>query len=524
MSDELARAARQAEALLARGEGDAYDCMVAALGRAAKGDHEGAQALFDRALALDPGDPAILTGLASWYRKDGRLSEAIRACDAAIAAAPDYPDAWIERGAAYAAGGSSSVARDSYARGAALAPGNAVAHAGFAALAARDGALDAAREAALRALNLDARNLVAAGALAAAALEAGDPQAAREALEPLLRGSEAGPDRPQALTLLANACERLGDHEAAFAYYADAKADFAALHQEAARRYLPGHRFVEAILAGLEAVDPASWRVPLTDQSDPHPNHVFLIGYPRSGTTLVENVLASLPGVAALEERPTLAAADQRYLTGSEAAIVRGIADFAALPPADLAPLRAAYWDKVHAAGVPREAAHFVDMDPMKGTRLPFIARLFPAARVVIMRRDPRDVVWSCFKTAFAPTSGTLEYTTLERAARHYDALMRLTERALEVLPLSAFELDYRNLVTDFDATTHALCSFAGIPWSDDVRRFDRTAKARGVSTASAGQVRKGLYDGSGQWRPYARWLEPVLPILAPWIEKFGYA
>jgi hypothetical protein len=68
------------------------------------------------------------------------------------------------------------------------------------------------------------------------------------------------------------------------------------------------------------------------------------------------------------------------------------------------------------------------------------------------------------------------------------------------------------------------MCEFAGLDWSEELRRFDRTAQRRGVATASAGQVRKGLYDGSGQWKPYARYLEPVLPILAPWIEKFGYS
>ena len=139
------------------------------------------------------------------------------------------------------------------------------------------------------------------------------------------------------------------------------------------------------------------------------------------------------------------------------------------------------------------------------------------------MRRDPRDVVWSCFKTNFAATSGTLEYTTLTRAARHYDALMRLTDLALERLPLAIFELDYRKLIHEFDATTQALCEFAGIPWSEDVRRFDRTAQNRGVSTASAAQVRKGLYDGSGQWWPFAQHLEPVMPLLEPWIARFGY-
>jgi Tfp pilus assembly protein PilF len=404
---QLARAAKVAEAALARGSGDAYDCMVAALGRADRGDRAGAQALFDRALAIDPGDPAVLTGLANWYRKDGRLSEAVRASDAAIAAAPDYPDAWIERGAAYAAGGSSAIARDSYARAAALAPGNPIAHAGFAALAARDGALDEARQAANRALRLAPGSLVAAGTLATVALEQGDPRAACKVLEPALGRTRAGPDRPQALSVLAAARERLGDHDAAFALYTRAKAEFAALHDRELTG-LSGLGLVEAVHRGLQSIDPQAWRASAVDAGEVRPNHVFLLGYPRSGTTLVENVLASLQGVEALEERPTLAASDRRFMAGDAAAIAAGLAEFAQLPEADLAPLRAAYWDKVLSAGVPTEALHFVDMDPMKGLHLPFIARLFPEARIVVMRRDPRDVVWSCFKTPFAPTTGTM--------------------------------------------------------------------------------------------------------------------
>ena len=519
---QLFAAAAQSEAALARGEGDAYDHMIVALALAERGDSAGAEQAFDRALALEPNNPAVLTGLAAWHRKEGRLRDALLACDKAIAAAPDYADAWVERGAAYAAGGSSARARACFAQAAALAPGNAPAHAGFAALAARDGALDAARAAARRALALDPHNLGAAGALAAAELEAGDARAARSLMEPLVAQAPLGADRPQASSTLAQACEKLGDYAAAYGHYAQSKADFAALHAEAAQRYLPSTTFIEALSEGLAAVDPARWASPLAPDALA-PNHVFLLGYPRSGTTLVENVLASLPGVAALEERPTFGEADRRFLMGGREDVVAGVGAFAALDAEGLRPLRAAYWDKVRSAGVAADAPHLVDMDPMKGTRLPFVARLFPAAKVVIMRRDPRDVVWSCFKTSFAPTSGTMEYTTLERAARHYDALMRLTDLALERLPLTAMELDYRALVREFDATTRALCDFTQIPWSEEVGRFDRTAQARGVSTASAGQVRKGLYDGSGQWRPFARWLEPVLPLLEPWIARFGY-
>ena len=163
-------------------------------------------------------------------------------------------------------------------------------------------------------------------------------------------------------------------------------------------------------------------------------------------------------------------------------------------------------------------------MDPLKATRLPIIARLFPDARILIMRRDPRDVVWSCFRTNFSMTSGTLEFTSLERAARHYAAMMSLTEDAVGKLDLNVLEVHYHRLVQDFDQTTREVCDFLGLEWNETLRSFDRTAQNRGVATASSSQVRRGLYDGTRQWERYAEYLEPVLPILDPWIERFGYA
>jgi hypothetical protein len=67
------------------------------------------------------------------------------------------------------------------------------------------------------------------------------------------------------------------------------------------------------------------------------------------------------------------------------------------------------------------------------------------------------------------------------------------------------------------------MADFIGLEWTDDFHAFDRTAKARGVRTASATQVRRGLYDGGGRWRRYADQLAPVLPVLAPWVERFGF-
>jgi hypothetical protein len=100
---------------------------------------------------------------------------------------------------------------------------------------------------------------------------------------------------------------------------------------------------------------------------------------------------------------------------------------------------------------------------------------------------------------------------------------MHLMEQCFETLPLAVHIVRYDALVSDFDPVTRALCDFVGIDWTPAMREFDKTARTRGVTTASVAQVRQGLFSGVGKWRRYARHLEPVLPILQPWVERFGF-
>jgi Tfp pilus assembly protein PilF len=523
ITPELAAAAAQSEAAIAAGRGDGYDHMILALRAQALGDGAAAEEFFAKAQALSPDDPSVLTGRAKYLRETGRLSEGLAACDSAVTIAPEYPDAWIERGAILGAGGSPRAALESYRRALALNAQAVPAHAGIAAIAAREGDAALTRCHGEQALALDPLNAIAASALATLANEANEPQKAVSILEPVI-AAQTGPSFGRSLVLghLGDARHKLGDYAGAYAAYRACKADFAAIHAGLAQNVMRHSALITAVDEGLQAasgIEPASL--------EPSPiaarRHVFLLGHPRSGTTLLENVLATLSGVEALEERPTLIAADQAMLMGDRSSIISAMSRLAVENESVLRQWRDAYWDKVVSAGITPAVSTFVDMDPLKGTRLPIIARLFPDARVLIMRRDPRDVVWSCFKTQFAMTSGTLDFTTLEDTARHYDAMMTLIRHALERLPIHALDVHYHRLVRDFETTTQEICKFIGLEWSTEVLRFDRTAQRRGVATASVSQVRKGLYDGTRQWEPYARWLEPVLPILQPWIERFGY-
>ena len=483
------------------------------------GDWHRAHRDFAQALRLSPSDPVALTGVGAAYQGQGQLREAVLSCDAAIRAAPGFAPAWLQRGYVLAAGGSTAGAKASFARAIELDGANGPAMASLAGLEGRDGNADKARMLAERALTIDPGNAIATCALAALEIEQGAASSALSRLLPLsVRDDPPSEQRATMFGLLGDANDRLGRIDDAFAAYEHANAAFLAAHAAS----IIGRADTQTdFIAGIssEVCRHGATLGPLPARSSaPFANHVFLLGYPRSGTTLVENILASSPGVVALEERPTLREADELFLAPG------GIARLAELDEGAAEQLRTAYWNRVAAATSRAPGTTFVDMDPLKGIRLAVIARLFPEARVLVMRRDPRDVVWSCFRTVFALTPASIEFATLAGAARHYDALMTLTDLCLSRLDLHAHDVRYDALVNDFDTTTKALCAFVGIEWSEGLRTFDKTARARGVATASATQVRRGLYDGTRQWERYARHLAPVLPILAPWVARFGFA
>lgn len=509
---DIARAAAIAEDALAKGQRDPMLLNLAAWKREEEGQFEASLNLLNEALQLAPGDPNVIGAIGAVLRKQGKLSEALQRLDEAIRLDPTAAAPWLERGMALETGGSLEAALTSYHRAAELDPQSASAFGGVASIASRRGDLAVAEHFGERALALDPFDPPGAAGLARTRIEQGEPERALAILEPVLTTDLRDENLANLASLKGDALGRLGRHADAFAAYSSSNEANARRFEHLGTEDESHCKFAERLGREFAALD--DWPV---DEPDGSRAPAFLIGYPRSGTTLVENALASISGVEALEERPTLAAGESFLRKG-------GLARLAAADAKQLGELRRAYWEHVAAAGIDATGKLFLDKDPLKGLALPLIARLFPAARIIVMRRDPRDVVWSCFRSNFAPTPAAAEFTDLERAARHYDAVMRTQEQFLALLPLARHELHYEALVADFDGETRALTRFLGADWSEEMRDFAATARRRGVSTMSAAQVGKPLYDGSRQWERYEEKLRPILPILAPWVERFGYA
>lgn len=520
-ANDVPRAAELAETALARGRADPMILNLVAWRREEAGDYAGAHHILRQALALSPGDVLIRGAIGAVLRKEGRLEEALEILDQVVAVEPRHAAAWLERGYVLDALRLEDGARESYRRALALDPHLAPALGKLADSAAKVGDTASARAFAARALSIDPLEPAAIAALATIDIEAKDGAAAEAKLRALLLPTLTGDDRTRTLTLLGDALDRQDRTAEAFAAYDEAQANFRTLYATLLSPLpeRPSHRrFIEAITEQVRDAPPMPHAARSAEIDGAAAGHVFLLGYPRSGTTLVENVLASAPNVKALEERDTLADTDEVLVRNDGT-----MPDLDALDPALIARLRGGYWERVRSMAGDVTGQIFVDMNPFNGIKLPLIARLFPKAKILIMRRDPRDVILSCYRINFTPSTAAWSFSELEETARHYDALMTLIELCRDRLPLQYHEVRYDRLVTDFETTVTAFARFIGIDWTEAFRTFDRTAQTRGVRTASATQVRRGLYDGRGQWRRYAPQLAPILPILTPWIERFGF-
>jgi tetratricopeptide (TPR) repeat protein len=485
------------------------------------------QALEDLKLAVSvaPTDLFVRNAYGLLLSRLERWSEALVVLRETAAMAPDQAIVQFSLGSALERTGELDEARKQYEIAAALDPLLAKPLVHLADLAQRRSDADAARSCANRALALEPDNYVALRILAIVALNESDVAGAEALITPLLgRRPEDSLDASMARRVLGDVRHAQGRYAQAFAAYRQANRQKYEIY---ARRFeTPGSTATDYshwLKSHFETAEPQFWsahrQAAPDDPRDGARGHVFLVGFPRSGTTLLENVLASHPEVATLEEKDTFGGLTHDFLTDE-----RGRHRLATLTDEEIAQARAAYWSRVRGFGAEVTGKVFVDKYPLTSLKLPMVAKFFPKAKVLFAVRDPRDVVLSCFRRNFAINTSMFEFLDIERAARFYDSVM-----ALCTVYREKFELEWRQtrnetLVEDFEGEAGAICGFIGLPWNDQMNDFAEHAKSRTIRTPSSIQVVRGINrEGVGVWRHYRDEMAPALPVLTPWVEAFGY-
>lgn len=477
-----------------------------------------------RALDMKPRGHEALQVLGMALAGQGQHQEAIRAYDECLRAKPGNSDVHYHKGLSLEEIGELGRARREYERAIDIDPRHAGAAAHLATIAVMQGQTEQGRDLVQKALRLKPDEPAVLLSLAQLELNAGNFDAVLRIAAPFLaiRPQTSANDRGVAESLSGDALDGLGRHAEAFAHYRRANQTFKDLHDRLygslALERVPAR--ARRILAWLERADLARWRdCDAGHYRAPVETHVFLVGFPRSGTTLLEQVLAGHDRIEALEERDCLASAMAEFILPPD-----GIERLAALSGDDLSRFRDAYWAAARAGGASLDRPVFVDKLPFNLLNWPLIAKLFPGAKMLLALRDPRDVVLSCFRRRFRMSPFMYEMFTLDSAAGFYDATMDFAQFCRANLTLPFFVSRYEDLVGDFKPSVQAICAFLGLEYDDAMRDFAETARGRVIRTPSAPQVSRGLYSsGMGQWRAYRDQLAPVMPALAPWVAHFGY-
>jgi tetratricopeptide (TPR) repeat protein len=249
---------------------------------------------------------------------------------------------------------------------------------------------------------------------------------------------------------------------------------------------------------------------------------IFIVGFPRSGTTLLEQVLDAHPLLRSMDEQPFLLRAHGEVMDRG----IRYPAELGKLTEPDLEALRAGYWERVRQKVSLQTGQRLVDKNPMNMVLLPLIRRLFPQAHLIFAIRHPCDVLLSCYLQDFRAPELALLCRDLPTLAAAYARVFEFWYSQWPLLRPHSYELYYEQLTADFATEVRKIGEFLQLPWDDAMLEPGEHARTRGfISTPSYSQVIQPVHRGSvGRWKHYERHFRPVLATLRPWVQRWGYS
>lgn len=263
-----------------------------------------------------------------------------------------------------------------------------------------------------------------------------------------------------------------------------------------------------------------------TAQQFPPKKVAVLSSFPRSGTTLLEQVLDTHSALVSSDEREAFARDifPAMWLTPATPAPTAEVFD--KIPAERLSVLRERYLAYMEAAlNEPIGDRIHLDKNPTLTLVLPGFLRLFPEARVLVALRDPRDTILSCFMQYLPLNPNSVCFLTLERAAERYAVDMGVWRKLREIIASPWLEVRYEDTVANLEKETRRALEFLELPWEREVLSYRERLANKAVGSPTYEAVSQPLYTRAiGRWKNYQKFLEPCLPTLRPFIEAFGYS
>ncbi|HUC84975.1 MAG TPA: sulfotransferase [Candidatus Acidoferrales bacterium] len=261
--------------------------------------------------------------------------------------------------------------------------------------------------------------------------------------------------------------------------------------------------------------------------ASPNPQALALLGgHPRTGTTLLEQILGAHPGVAAFDEPMAFPdeVADKLAPISNPAALT--LQALNGLAPAQLAHFRQRYFKSLLREPAAGQQRHLLlDKNPSPTAWLPVWLRLFPELKVIIALRDPRDVIVSCYFQNLQVNATNVNFLSLERTARHYADLMDVWLRMRELGGFDWIETRYEEMVFNLAGEGRRATEFLGLAWYPEQEAFHTASRQKFIFSPNYTDAAKPVYRRSvGRWKNYEEALRPLQAKLAPYCQAFGYS
>ena len=273
----------------------------------------------------------------------------------------------------------------------------------------------------------------------------------------------------------------------------------------------------------LQITQPATWKK--TGSKKERPDPIFLVGFPRSGTTLLEQILSTHSQVSVTGE--------DSILNDVIAAIPDTISvknstypnNLHLMKPAEIRKLRDIYWKRAAKFIKDKFINHrLVDKLPLNIIHLPLIYRLFPNTHIIFAMRDPRDVCLSCYTNIFESNSAMANFSDQKKTADLYNEIMSLWTEYNKYLQINVYETRYEDLVANMESSTRKLINFLDLEWEANMLDYHKEKNRRNVDTPSYEGITEPVYNSSnGRWRRFEKFIPVLIKSLEPSVHHFKY-
>jgi tetratricopeptide (TPR) repeat protein len=483
-----------------------------------QGRHDEALAAYGQAIVMQADYALAHNNLGGTLKELGRLDEAVESYSRAIEFKNDFAEAYSNLGNTLQEIGRLDEAEKNYNRAIALKPDYAEAHlylCEFLEKANRvDELLAFVRTYCIKIGQKEADFLYFE---ALAEFRAGNYEIALHLIEKMKIDDLAVGRLPSAIKLKGDIFAQMRQYTAAFEAYQTANKH--ARNSREFQKHEPEKFFLtqKDKVSQLARLQKQSIYQPAREPSCVQP--IFLIGFPRSGTTLLDTILRTHSKIDVLEELPMVQKMEAIFQDISSIAEIESIDD----KTAEIA--RGRYFAELERHTKISDNSVLVDKLPLNILQLPLINRIFPNAKYICALRHPLDCILSCWIQDFKLNSAMANMVELERIVEFYDVTMSILRLSEDRYSLYTHRIRYEHLVLDMEKEITDLLSFLNLNWEDELKNFQKTALARDrINTPSSAQVIKPIYRSSSyRWKNYESNLGRYKARLASWIKEYGY-